>query len=107
MKEELKSAEVSVTELPGVGPARAKLLAELGVETVKDLLQLSPLRLESTGTSASCAEAAEQVGAVVQIKAEVVRTRFFRRGGRQSVFTAFLKDSSGAIEAHWFNQSWL
>ena len=107
MKEESKCADPSVTELPGVGPARAKLLAELGVETVKELLQLSPLRLESTGTSASCAEAAAEVGAVVQIKAEVVRTRFFPRGGKQSVFTAFLKDSSGTIEAHWFNQSWL
>jgi len=107
VKEETRGAEGLVTELPGVGPARAKLLAELGIETITELMQLSPLRLESTGTSASCAEAAERVGGVVQIKAEVKRTRFFRRGGKQSVFTAFLEDSSGAIEAHWFNQSWL
>jgi len=107
VKTQKDSARASVTELSGVGPARAKLLAELGVGTIRDLLLLSPLRLESTGTSATCAEAAEQVGAVVQINAEVSRTRFFRRGGRQSVFTAFLEDESGAIEAHWFNQSWL
>ena len=89
-------------------PRRTRaLLAELGIETITELMQLSPLRLESAGTSESCAEAAERLGGVVQIKAEVKRTRFFRRGGKQSVFTAFLEDSSGAIEAHWFNQSWL
>ena len=47
------------------------------------------------------------MGEVVQVTAQVVRTRFFRRGGRRSVFTAYLEDESGAIEAHWFNQSWL
>jgi ATP-dependent DNA helicase RecG len=96
-----------VSELAGVGPARSKLLATLGVRTIRDLLLLAPLRLESTGTPASCAEAASQVGGVVQVRARVARTRFFRRGGRSSVFTAYLEDESGTIEAHWFNQSWL
>jgi len=97
----------NVTELAGVGPARARLLALLGVRTVGDLLLLAPLRLESTGVRATCTEAAQQVGAVVQVTARVARTRFFRRGGRRSVFTAYLEDEDGAIEAHWFNQSWL
>jgi len=100
-------ALADVTELAGVGPARAKLLRELGVRVVDELLLLAPLRLESTGSAATCAEAADQVGAVVQVRARVARTRFFRRGGRQSVFTAYLEDESGAIEAHWFNQAWL
>ena len=97
----------TVTELAGIGPARAGLLAELGIHTINDLLLFSPLRLESTGVRATCAEAEAQVGAVVQVAARVERTRFFRRGGRQSVFTAYLEDESGKIEAHWCNQSWL
>jgi len=107
VKADTQDTLASVTELAGVGPARARLLALLGVRTVGDLLLLSPLRLESTGCRATCAEAADRVGAVAQVTARVARTRFFRRGGRQSVFTAYLEDESGAIEAHWFNQSWL
>ena len=104
---ETKSTRAPVTELAGVGPARSRLLAQLGVTTIGDLLLLAPLRLESTGRRATCDEARGLVGEVVQVTAQVVRTRFFRRGGRRSVFTAYLEDESGAIEAHWFNQSWL
>ena len=107
MKAETEETLGAVTELAGIGPARARLLAELGIHTINDLLLFSPLRLESTGVRTKCAEAETQVGAVVQVTARVERTRFFRRGGRQSVFTAYLEDDSGSIEAHWFNQSWL
>jgi len=104
---ETQGTGAEVTTISGVGPARAGLLAELGVRTIRDLLLLAPQGLESTGVRASCAEAVGMVGAVVQITGRVERTRFFRRGGRQSVFTAYIADESGVIEAHWFNQSWL
>ena len=107
MNAETQGTGAEVTTISGVGPARAGLLAELGVRTIRDLLLLAPQGLESTGLRASCAEAVGMVGAVVQITGRVERTRFFRRGGRQSVFTAYIADESGVIEAHWFNQSWL
>ena len=107
MKAETQGAGALVTTIAGVGPARAALLGELGVQTVRDLLLFSPLRLESTGLRATCDEAKDMVGAVVQVTGRVERTRFFRRGGRQSVFTAYIVDESGELEAHWFNQSWL
>lgn len=107
VKAETQGTHASVTTLAGVGPARAALLKELGVQTISDLLLFSPLRLESTGVRANCEEAALKMGSVVQVTGRVERTRFFRRGGKQSVFTAYLEDESGAIEAHWFNQSWL
>ena len=107
MNAETQGTGAEVTTISGVGPARAGLLAELGVRTIRDLLLLAPQGLESTGVRASCAEAVGMVGAVVQITGRVERTRFFRRGGRQSVFTAYIADESGVIEAHWFNQSWL
>ena len=43
----------------------------------------------------------------VAIAGEVVDVRTRRLGGRRTIVTARIKDSSGAIGASWFNQPWL
>lgn len=93
--------------LPGIGPARARALARLGVESVRDLLLLAPRRIEMSGRRCTLAQAARAPGQRVIVRARVVSVRFFRRGRRRSTLTARLRDASGELDAQWYHQPWL
>ena len=98
---------MELTALPGVGPARAERLARLGLRSVRDLLFLQPRRLERQGARATVLAARAAVGGDVSVRGAVTSVRFHRSGGRRSLLRVRIEDSTGAIDALFFNQPWL
>jgi ATP-dependent DNA helicase RecG len=98
--------DVPVTELAGVGPARAGKLAALGVASVHDLLCTLPRKLEIAPAPVSIAEARARSGADVRIRGVVAKSRF-SRFGRRSLVRVTVEDPTGAIDVLFFNQPWL
>ncbi len=99
------SLETPVQFLKSVGPARARGLSRLGLETVGDLLAHYPHRYFDRTTAVPVGRIAE--GKEVTVVAEVLTTneRRTRRGG--SIQTVTVGDDTGVLFCIWFNQSYL
>ena len=95
-----------VTDLAGVGPARARALARLGVADLRDLVLLVPRRLLQAGPRVTVAEARESIGREASIAGKVARVAL-QRYGRRSTLRVTVEDASGSIVALFFNQPWL
>ena len=94
-----------LTRLPGVGPKRARALAEAGFRRLTDLLWHLPRVYEDRRSIVS-------VGAVrgpgeVQVagRVEGLCSRHLR--GRRALVEGVVRDSTGTLAVVWFNQSWL
>ena len=100
-------ADTPVRYARGVGPARAALLAELGVSTVRDLLYMLPRRVEDRSRLRPIYELRH--GAVETVQGTIGAVRQFRpRGRRGLVITrAAVTDGSGVLHAVWYNQPYL
>ncbi len=95
---------ISVDRLNGVGPHRRKALAEVGVESVFDLLTYYPRRYVDRTAQAPISEAA--VGSEITVVAEVHAVSSRRlRGGRRLV-SVDVADATGVLSAVFFNQAW-
>ena len=98
--------KTGVEALPGVGPARAKALARLGLFTVSDLLGYYPRDYEDRRKSAAVAEAPEGVPVCLTLMvAEPPRLSRIRRG--LELVKVRLVDDTGSITATFFNQGYL
>ena len=98
----------SVTNLPGVGAARAKLLSKIGIETLGDLLTLYPHRYEDRSLITPIDEVMSRLGEPVSIVAKVVGYPEERRirGGR--VLTRFtVEDETGLMTLTYFNNPYI
>ena len=91
-----------VTVLRGVGVKQAQKLGKLGLHTIRDLLYFFPRRYAdySTLKTINRLEYGEEVTIIAEVRS--AGTRQSRSG--KSVFRAVLSDSTGFIEAVWFNQ---
>jgi ATP-dependent DNA helicase RecG len=95
-----------ITDLPGVGPARARAFSRLGVCDVCDLLLLLPRRLAEAGPLVPIAQARASVGREVAVSGSVARVSL-QRYGRRSTLRVTVEDGTGSIVALFFNQAWL
>ena len=88
----------------GVGPAKAKLLANLGIVTVEDLLYLFPRRYEDRSQFTPIAML--KVGETQTICGQVLtcRRNFY---SKNRTVEATIADKSGRIACVWFNQPYL
>jgi len=93
-----------VQYLKGVGPARAKMFAQLGVHTVGDLLEYFPRDWVFAPKSVK----------INQIKAEqtvsimgLVESTDFQVFKRQSMFEVYLSDETGTCRLVWFHGGYL
>jgi ATP-dependent DNA helicase RecG len=97
--------DTPVTYLKGVGPARATLLARLGITTAGDLLRHIPHRYEDATTVCRIVDA--EVGADATVLGQVVAKGVLptRKGLR--IFQVVLRDASGLLEMAWPGQPFL
>ena len=97
-----------LTDLPGIGPARARALGRLGVGSQRDLLFLLPGGVRAWPAPTPVLEALESPagGGLVRVRGRIVSLRRVRFGGRRSMVRATLEDGSGRLDAVWFNQPW-
>ena len=95
---------IGVERLNGVGRHRRKALADVGVETVFDLLTYYPRRYVDRTAQAPISEAV--VGSEITVVADVHSASSRRlRGGRRLV-SVDVADATGVLSAVFFNQAW-
>jgi ATP-dependent DNA helicase RecG len=98
--------DAPLAALRGVGPARAEVLARLGLASLRDLLLYAPRSFEPAALKLPIGAAAALRGVRVEVRGIVTGLRLVRMGRGRSVVRAAIEDDSGRIEALWFNQPW-
>jgi len=91
----------SVRLLPAVAEGRAKLLAQLGVETVGDLVHLYPRRYIDYGNVQPIASSL--FGRMTTIQGVVSSIEKRRTATGKELVDAVIDDGTGRIHAFWFN----
>jgi ATP-dependent DNA helicase RecG len=95
-----------VRGLEGVGPAAAKRLAKLGIETAGDLLDHLPFDHRDYEGRRAVADLAIGEEATVLVQVRDCRVRPTRRR-RLQIVEARVADETGPLRAVWFNQAYL
>src|SRR5687767_8417611 len=95
--------ETSVQFLRGVGPARARLLAKLGILTIAHLVRKPPRTHEDRRVIEKIGRLRPETHATVRGRVKNVRIREFGRG-RKVVVTAAIDDGSGVVVAEFWQQ---
>jgi len=96
-----------LTALKGIGHAKAALLAQLGLRSVRDLLLVQPARLLVWPEACTVGEARRSKGEHVTVEGRVSRSVLQRIGGKRSIVRATLSDGTGEIDLVFFNQPWM
>ena len=97
-------ADISVDVLNGVGPKKAESLAEVGVETILDLLTYYPRRYIDRTQQADIAGLRDGEEAMVLARVKRVSARRTRQGRALVEIDVF--DGSGYLHIVFFNQAW-
>jgi len=92
--------------LRGVGPQRARQLANLGLETIGDLLFHFPRRHEDRSQLTPLAAARTDQRSTFQGRVRYVDVINPRRGGLKLV-KAIVNDGTASLDLVWFNQPWV
>src|SRR5579875_1127669 len=100
------TSDSPVTNLKGLGPTRATLLAERGITTVGHLLSYLPFRYEDRTHFTRIAELVP--GDSATVRAEVVSGNLVRFAGRRdATFHLRVKDSTGTLPIRFFHGTYL
>jgi ATP-dependent DNA helicase RecG len=98
--------EAPLSDLRGAGPKLAEAAAELGIETIGDLLLHVPRDYRDRTKLGLLGELRIGEEATVLAEVRTVRVRPTRRRNLRIV-EAGIGDASGQAKAVWFNQAWL
>lgn len=98
------SLDDSVRYVKGVGPRRAEILRELGVRTVRDLLDHFPFRIEDFSRVVPVGLATP--GTEVTVQGKVVSARFIMTS-RGKAFRAGISDGTGILYLVWYNMPYM
>jgi len=93
-----------VTDLNGVGEARAKALAAVDVRSVLDLLGFYPRRYLDRSREATVAQLEPGVEGMVLVRVDRVTAR--RTRNRRSLVEVRVSDDTGRLRLTFFNQPW-
>ncbi len=95
----------SVLDLPLVGPSYAKKLEKLGILTIKDILEHVPHRYLDFSKNSNISSV--RIDDIVTVKGEITsfKNQYTRQGKAMQILT--LSDSTGKVDAIWFNQPFL
>ena len=98
--------EAPIRSLRGAGPKLAAAAAEIGLETVGDLLWHVPHGYRDRAAVRQAAELRIGEQATVLVEVRETRVRPTRRRNLR-ILEASVVDASGPLKAVWFNQAWL
>ena len=99
------SLDSPVTSLRGVSTAYAKRLQRLGVTTINDLLYLFPRQYDDFSALKTISNLMYGEEVTVLGRVETTRSRIAKSG--IVVTTSNIGDSTGVLQATWFNQPYL
>jgi ATP-dependent DNA helicase RecG len=98
--------DAPLTSLRGAGPKLAAAAAEMGIESVGDLLAHAPHGYRDRSTVRPLGELRIGEEATVLVEVRSARVRPTRRRNLRIV-EATVADASGPAKAIWFNQAWV
>ena len=101
----LKELEQPVRYAKGVGNKRGKILEQLGIATIENLLTYLPRRLEDRSRFERIGRL--KPGESVSVRTEILAVDQIRVHRRMTVIKAALNDGTGVLHAVWFNQPWV
>ncbi|MBR0038462.1 MAG: ATP-dependent DNA helicase RecG [Lachnospiraceae bacterium] len=90
-----------LTDIKGIGPKIEKYFANLGINTIKDLLYFFPRDYEEYEDPIDIIKL--ETGKVSTVHAMVVTKPSLYKKGRMSITSLWLDDGTGRIRAFWFN----
>jgi ATP-dependent DNA helicase RecG len=95
----------SVTVISGIGPQNAKLLENLGIMTIADLLYYTPRKYDDYSALKPIKRLVigEQVTIIASVHHVDVRKV---HGGKMTITEAVVTDGTGFLRLSWFNQEW-
>lgn len=94
-----------VQKLRMVGPAYARRLKKLEIETIKDLLHHAPRRYKDYSQISKISQV--QPGDAVTVKGKIRECKNVYTKNRKVIQKASVTDSSGQIRITWFNQPYI
>jgi ATP-dependent DNA helicase RecG len=94
-----------VTDVPGVGSAKAERLARMGIRSIRDLLYHAPFRYEDYTAMKQIADL--MYGDEVTIAGVVQEIDQYKSQQGTIVVTARVSDGTGVIGARWFGNRYL
>ncbi|UCD36507.1 MAG: ATP-dependent DNA helicase RecG [Nitrospiraceae bacterium] len=98
--------DTPVQYIKGVGPARARLLRRLGIETLEDMLFFFPWRYEDRKNLRKIGSLG--FGTLETTLCEVVSSETITTPRKKmKIFELTVTDGSGTLRAKWFNQPYL
>lgn len=100
----LSFLETSVQYVRGVGPARSRQLEQLGISTVRDLIEYFPFRHQLIPRSVAIGSLTD--GVVATLVGTMQRVRAYGRGGNKTLY-AELVDGTGRCRVRWFHAAHL
>ena len=95
---------MELTEMKGIGPAREETLRAMGINSLRDLLYMLPVRYEDYSAVSPCSCKTEGMITVSGVFAGDPKLSVFH--GLRKV-TATLKDENGKMPVCWYNMPWL
>lgn len=104
-----KDLSAPIQYLKGVGPFRSKLLARLGINTLRDALFYLPYRYEDRSSIKKIIHLkSNQFNTVIGkvIKTSIKVPQSYKKPSLK-IFELIISDGSGIITAKWFNQPYL
>lgn len=93
-----------ISKLPGIGPARQRILESLGIRSVTDLLLYTPRRYIDRKATVRVSDLTH--GEIQTVAGEISSIEV-KRTGRKTLTIARMRDSSGTVACIWFNQPYL
>jgi ATP-dependent DNA helicase RecG len=102
----MRQKDRPITELKGVGPARAKALHRLGIDTVSDAVHYLPRDYRDLTRADRLADIRQGEEAVI-VAAVATKPQTHRPKKNLTVVKAILDDGTGRCAAVWYNQPWI
>jgi ATP-dependent DNA helicase RecG len=97
-------AAIGVDQIKTIGPHQAEALAEMGIESVLDLVTFYPRRYIDRTNQAAIADLVDGEPAVVLARVRKISSRRTRQG--RSLVEVDLSDGASYLRISFFNQSW-
>lgn len=98
----------SISLLPFVGPARSRALTNLKIETVEDLLKITPKKIIDLTKPDKIADLSNNNKDNIVLSAKIKNIKLFRTPRKKMWLTqAVIEDDTGELKVVWFNQPYL
>ena len=97
--------DISLSQIKGVGPARARAFEAAGIRTVRELVMFLPK--EYRDLSRPVPLAMLKPGETAAVRARVAGEAVERRARRLLITKVYVTDDTDTIPVVWYNQPWL